>query len=983
MTKLTRTIILVEKNSIKDVNINDIDIKDVGAKTIGLCNIPHKWTLPFFVISTKLFDECKNNPTAIADIVQSYLDNIFIALTRLSISGSVILRSSAISEGMQERGKFESVETDTVKLAETLTELIDNLIKIENDGMAIVVQQLSRATITGHMSNERRFSKDSRDWKVELYFNEKDFEQDTIAIREWREKMDLKSISESELFQTKPLSQELKKVAYFWYHLSKQNSCRYHLEFVCDDHNIFIVQSDRDYINENAINPKTISTKVNSANTTPQFKILKKYAFEETPYSKLNNVREYNSLNLATVPLYYLDDTETLNNLKNQKITEELKTDLEQLLKIQSIIIRCDTLSASQKDKQMLPRSTELQKYETVELWLKEKLCSINHDFILIIHNYIPSIASAFAYAEPNNRIVKIQSLWGVPEGLYYNYHDTMIVNLSNKSLEKITEDDVTVIIRNRFKDKFVYPMIDGRWSIETIAPPFDWNCSIDDKTSIFQIAKSSQMIADSTDKNVSVMWFVDIDESYYKTKNLPWYHEEVDLSSYTIDNYKRKYFSDEEVVITSKEELEKLSNNSEPNTIKCIRIKPTNETDLRNKKFIKEVGELAKEKNITILLEGTQLTHSYYQLKETGANVVCSEGKELLYTDTLDFNKLVRDRIPEKITSNGENVKYGYVADTLYHSLLCEKLLEEAFEVFDSSSLTELISELADAQEICDTILTISKTRPIKRMNLSNHYRKDFTNNAATLCCIRINNSNFLKSYKINNNFLLLNIKREKTYFKIEANLYNYLPDLPTLTLIEDSFSEDIHKLKKAMVRKSSQLLKHTNSTKLLNCVNEVVSLISEICNELNISSETIKKEQEKKAERNGKFEKGYVLLQTSLKDSTLNRTFNSENDSIFDMDIDSEIDICNRSNIIEKKSNKYYDYLCDSQNKKERFLIRFSVPVTTNEWKISFENNKISNFISNCNELIFHISKKSSGNLVLTIKTQEKDTDNQLSLF
>ena len=60
----------------------------------------------------------------------------------------------------------------------------------------------------------------------------------------------------------------------------------------------------------------------------------------------------------------------------------------------------------------MLPRSTELQKYDTVELWLKDNLCMINDDFILIIHNYIPSIASAFAYAEPANRIVKIQSLW-------------------------------------------------------------------------------------------------------------------------------------------------------------------------------------------------------------------------------------------------------------------------------------------------------------------------------------------------------------------------------------------------------------------------------------------------------------------------------------------------------------------------------------------------------------------------------------------
>ena len=125
---------------------------------------------------------------------------------------------------MQERGKFESIEATISNLSKKLKELIENLITIENDGMAIVVQQLSHSTITGHMSNERRFSNDKRDWKVEYYLSKNEFEQDTIAIREWREKMDLKSISESKLLQTKPISQELKKVAYFWYHLSKQNS---------------------------------------------------------------------------------------------------------------------------------------------------------------------------------------------------------------------------------------------------------------------------------------------------------------------------------------------------------------------------------------------------------------------------------------------------------------------------------------------------------------------------------------------------------------------------------------------------------------------------------------------------------------------------------------------------------------------------------------------------------------------------------------
>ena len=88
----------------------------------------------------------------------------------------------------------------------------------------------------------------------------------------------------------------------------------------------------------------------------------------------------------------------------------------------------------------------------------------------------------------------------------------------------------------------------------------------------------------------------------------------------------------------------------------------------------------------LTILLDGTQLTHTYYQLKSTGANVVCSNVDELTYSDTLEFNKLVRDKIPEKIISNGEHVRCSIVSRPLLDRLLLEKLLEEAYEVYDAN---------------------------------------------------------------------------------------------------------------------------------------------------------------------------------------------------------------------------------------------------------------------------------------------------------
>ena len=58
------------------------------------------------------------------------------------------------------------------------------------------------------------------------------------------------------------------------------------------------------------------------------------------------------------------------------------------------------------------------------------------------MHNYIPAPASAFAYAKPEESVVKIEALWGLPEGLYYYSHDKYLVECSAKGKEdcKISE---------------------------------------------------------------------------------------------------------------------------------------------------------------------------------------------------------------------------------------------------------------------------------------------------------------------------------------------------------------------------------------------------------------------------------------------------------------------------------------------------------------------------------------------------------------
>jgi predicted house-cleaning noncanonical NTP pyrophosphatase (MazG superfamily) len=408
---------------------------------------------------------------------------------------------------------------------------------------------------------------------------------------------------------------------------------------------------------------------------------------------------------MPTAPLYILDSDEEIRKLADGNISSDLFSDLEYLTS-RSLVIRTDIDSTEKIKCQLLPRSSEIRDAIAAASWLIEQCKTLyahhSEKFIFILHNFIPASASAFAYAEPNNRTVLIESLWGLPEGLYYYAHDNYSVDTKTLKVENVDKDKIEVSKDCRYKRNFVYPDQDGNWIVGKLKDPYDWEFSIPNTEWIKHIALETRNIASMVNNGVSVMWFIDVDSCLYNCNVFPWYHESYDYVEATSHCNKHKSQFEREFVINGLSDINQLK--SDERKYKYILLQPTEVELLRDKDIVAKIGELAKLMDAVIVIEGGILSHLYYQLVHTGAKV---EVKQPFKKDTsvVNYNKLVRDRIPEKIQKNGEHATVSKIDDEIKIQLLKRKLVEESFEVLDASTKNDILAELADATEVIDSI--------------------------------------------------------------------------------------------------------------------------------------------------------------------------------------------------------------------------------------------------------------------------------------
>lgn len=855
----TRTIRVINFENICEYHEKEITEEIAGLKATGLLRIPNVWRLPFFVIHSNVaVHYIESTPAERKTLISVISSRVRDCVKQLNFKAThIIIRSSGKEEGMNERGKYNSENCLLADVEKTLKKLFDASKEDEYDFIAYIVQPFVARKKYGHLSNERRVAKDARDWMLE--FEDSKSDVDSFGIRSWRSTFKIEEISKAALScsREEEIKSVLRKVAYFY--TVKEKKQRIHLEFVWDGEHIFIVQNDIEQYSSIAVNPWK-QTKMNNPKELERLNVF--HTVDKaipSEFSKIENVRKYAQLGLPTAPFYMLRDRKIIEELSFGKVSNKLQEDICRLVSY-SIVVRTDVSRYENADKQLLPRSNELRTFEAFMEWSKTRLPELlkYNDIILLVHVFIPAVSAAFAYASPDNRIVTIHSLWGLPEGLYYNTHDTTQVDTETRYMEHVDPTKIKSIKkRKNYKAFFYAPDSSGKWKEMMPMPPFDWQISISKKHATY-IAWASRLIAQNENKTLSIMWFVEVNQSYYQTKCLPWYHEEVSEDTFVHDVYQKKYYTQFEKRISSKDDLNNIAN---PHKVGSITIHPQDDSVLRDKDFLKTVGEFAKQHNIAIFLEGTVLAHPVYRLMSQGVKVVLTDSERMLF-GWEQFNKLVRDKIPDKIQNNMEGIKCYIAKEGYLLRYLKEKLIEEAYEVLDAKLPKEILEELSDVYEVINAIRNFVENDSYP--NIGRSGKSFIKENLTLLHNIKVENlsEKTITAKYISKYFLKFCLERSHQELELELR---FLKKQQDIDLKQNTGSPPLPRLLYLVY----QLLDACENSKICHLCDDIITQINSECRKLNETLNHVVEISEKKRKKNGGFQKGYVLKETSKNSS------------------------------------------------------------------------------------------------------------------
>ena len=968
---------LITSHSAKSIDANVAQATQIGKKGLGLLEIPSPWSIPFVAIDSSVFNDYINiqDVSEKKELLQNVAKYLSMELKESGIfdDDTIIIRSSGVKEGITERGLYESKTCKTSEIVQTLTELFDGIIQEHRclPDVAYIVQKSFEGEVIGHLSNERRFTPVKRDWIYEYRCkNVTEIESGRISLRKWRKPF---SATGKEVLRCSKL-QDLRDVLRIIAEYYTQEKQIVHFEFIWDGNRIYLVQADRGDENaELGEDPTAIDISIHEAKDLSNLQILRNVSDADRRFSKVANTLVYAKAGLKTVPLYILDDKNILSEIQGGFLPPRLADDLKKLSNF-SVVIRTDIVTNAHDKKQLLNRSNELRSFDKLVEWLfaQKELLGLKEDIAFLFHVFVPARCSAFVKASPTGRIVEIEALWGLPEGLYYNAHDKVFVDTKLIEAELLTPDVAEIKkIKRAYKETFIAPNNSGAWIGKRTKQPYDWKLCIDE-ASIKQIAIESRKIANLEQKQISVMWFIGIDQVYYGTANLAWYHEAYTEKSYTELDYKRKHFYENVLVVSDIVSYQKFVNDP---SVKQVRIHPVEDSLLRDRKFLEKVGKAAVAKGATIILEGTALAHPLYQLCRTGAKVIIPNEQDE-FGEEENYNKLVRDKIPEMIEQNGEDICCYVLGKNAFLRALLEKTVEEAYEIINATNEEALKEELCDEYEVLSSIERMLCNGAVidrihfKTLKVSSEFV--FQSELEETMDIPFGEETYCQIYSLlTMGNIMWSVSCDATQLQIELHFSRSALHSPSIersipTILKDSLAKEI-------AATSFSLTSTTEITEVLEQVKELRSLVFQAGQSVpNWGLEALQQKAKGKRDKRGGFEMGYMLKSTKLG--------TTQCDDQEQQMLELPPKRFKETVQLEYQPVKNIDYL---DRERGELLVRFSLPICFNEYQVLLDSTSVQKYIGTGKKLMLSFIRKGNNLEIRVDLSTDLHKSEQLSLY
>lgn len=672
---------------------------EYGIKGSGLRDLPGLWTPRFFLVSKRLYlqfqDITEYGQSLSMDMVIAGTEaqDLCTALRRIESNQDswVIARSSAIDEDIDWRGRYKSepclAKTDDVLCA--IGRVFESCPPEDTTEMGIVVQSYIRMRkASGHLSNERRVSRSVSSWVCEFDSvsgsgSASIQKMTSVGVESADENRELLCVDNGSLVQA------LKHIA-AWACNRKR---RIHFEWLWDGTRLWIVQADVIPEAPGHTPSATAWHGAPVAETGPLSVLISERTVPKDRWAKLDCVKVFRQCHLPTTDLWLLEDQATLAGLAKGQCSAELRNDIEVLLAA-PIVIRTDVRHADDRSRFMLPRTHTLDSVDAVVEFLIvtsiriAKECGETSSVCFIFHRFIPARSSAFGLAAPNQTRVKVDGIWGFPDGLLFYPHDSY--DLTRDATGKIHK-------RVRYKREFLDTDVNGRWIPKRLGQPLDRKSSLEDDE-LREIAKGTYQVALAVDAPVQVMWFIGIPSGIGHPKCLPWFFDVVSPPREVVSQ--PPTLGGRDPIIRKPEDLELLRSEIEDTkSVSTIRLRPLPEL-LRSREFMESVAAFAQRLSLSVLIEGSVLSHAYYILRQCGVRVACADPFAPVFKRQ-KFDKLVRDKIPLRIQSRGEEVNVVRLQQHELTSVLRSKAVEEALELFWAETFEEMREEIADLLEV------------------------------------------------------------------------------------------------------------------------------------------------------------------------------------------------------------------------------------------------------------------------------------------